>query len=111
MPFFFHVGLPWTRGSSVPVNQTELSTLSYTPRAYEWPSCGRNEDCDRIVRGMEQIMELSIAEPFLVPVDLNDFPIYAMIIEYPIDLSTIKQRLENRFYRRVAAIQVRGGVE
>ena len=44
-------------------------------------------------------MELSIAEHFLAPVDLNAFPVYAMVIEYPIDLSTIKDRLNNRFYR------------
>jgi hypothetical protein len=50
-------------------------------------------------------MELAIAEPFLVPVDLNVYPTYAVIVEYPIDLSTIKARFENRFYRRVTAAQ------
>jgi len=50
-------------------------------------------------------MTLSIAENFNVPVDLNAFPVYAMIIAYPMDLSLIKARLENRFYRRVAALQ------
>jgi hypothetical protein len=39
--------------------------------------------------------------PFLTPVDLNVFPIYAIIIEYPMDITTIKSRLENRFYRYV----------
>ena len=46
-----------------------------------------------------QVMEHSIAEPFLTPVDINVFPSYAMSIEYPMDLNTIKRRLENRFYR------------
>ena len=50
-------------------------------------------------------MELAIAEPFLVPVDLNSFPVYAMVIAYPVDLSTIKGRLENRYYRRVSSLQ------
>lgn len=79
--------------------------MSYQCKSSEWPAQGCDSECDRIVRGLEQIMGLSIAEQFLVPVDLNAFPIYAMIIEYPIDLSTVKERLENRFYRRVAAIQ------
>ena len=71
----------------------------YTPNQGEWPPCGRDLECDRIIRGMETIMEHSVAEPFLTPVDLNVFPIYAIIIEYPMDLTTIKSRLENRFYR------------
>jgi len=50
-------------------------------------------------------MSLAIAEPFVAPVDLNFYPTYAYIVEYPIDLSTIKARLENRFYRRVTAVQ------
>lgn len=50
-------------------------------------------------------MGLSIAEPFLVPVDLSRYPSYALIVEYPVDLSTIKARLENNFYRRITAAQ------
>ena len=41
----------------------------------------------------------------MAPVDLNLYPSYAYVVEYPIDLSTIKARLENRFYRRVTAVQ------
>ena len=66
---------------------------------------GRDAECDRIVAGLEQIMTLSVAESFNVPVDLNAFPVYAIIIAYPVDLSLIKARLENRFYRRIAALQ------
>jgi len=44
-------------------------------------------------------MSHSLAEPFLTPVDLSAFHSYAMTIEYPMDLNTIKRRLENRFYR------------
>jgi hypothetical protein len=33
------------------------------------------------------------------------YPSYAYVVEYPMDLSTIKARLENRFYRRVTAVQ------
>jgi bromodomain and WD repeat domain-containing protein 1/3 len=37
-------------------------------------------------------MSLAIAEPFIAPVDLNQYPSYAFVVEYPIDLSTIKVR-------------------
>ncbi|XP_062620168.1 bromodomain and WD repeat-containing protein 3-like isoform X2 [Saccostrea cucullata] len=97
--------LPARNESSVPVQPEELGSLMYTPVEGEWPSCGRDAECDRIAHGMESIMQHSIAEQFLTPVDLNVFPIYGIIIEYLIDLTTIKSRLENRFYRRVSALQ------
>lgn len=50
-------------------------------------------------------MSLSIAEKFSIPVDLDSFPTYAQLISYPIDLNTIKERLEARYYRRLNAIQ------
>ena len=82
----------------------ELLSLLYTPKPNEWPPGGREAECLRIVRGLEAIMQHSTAEPFNAPVDLSAFPAYAMIIEYPIDLSTIKNRLENNFYRQVDVI-------
>ncbi|XP_060082031.1 bromodomain and WD repeat-containing protein 3-like [Ylistrum balloti] len=97
--------MPDEQGGGVPVTQDEVKSLMYTPTSGEWPSCGRDAECERIIRCMEAVMEHSIAEPFLTPVDLNAFPIYAIVIEYPIDLTTIKSRLENRFYRRVNSLQ------
>ncbi len=77
----------------------------YKPKDCEWPTEGRDCECERVAFGLEKIMELSCAEVFNAPVDLNAFPQYAIIIEYMVDLSTIKARLENRFYRRVSSIQ------
>ena len=54
----------------MPVTPDELKSLIYIPVEYEWPSCGRDEECDRILAGLERIMELSIAEYFNYPVDL-----------------------------------------
>lgn len=93
------------KGDSFDVSNEELISLIYTPDQYEWPSCGRDSECERILAGLEKIMELSIAEYFNYPVDLDAYPLYAIIIGYPIDLNTIKQRLENRYYRRVNSIQ------
>lgn len=91
--------LPARNESCVPVQPEELRSLMYTPVEGEWPTCGRDAECNRIAHGMESVMQHSIAEQFLTPVDLNVFPIYGIIIEYLIDLTTIKSRLENRFYR------------
>jgi bromodomain and WD repeat domain-containing protein 1/3 len=77
----------------------------YVPQDDEWPSCGRNVELDRILAGLERIMELSIAEYFNSPVDLDAYPHYAIIINYPIDLNMIKERVENQYYRRVNSIQ------
>nr|XP_022292305.1 bromodomain and WD repeat-containing protein 3-like isoform X1 [Crassostrea virginica] len=97
--------LPARNESCVPVQPEELRSLMYTPVEGEWPTCGRDAECNRIAHGMESVMQHSIAEQFLTPVDLNVFPIYGIIIEYLIDLTTIKSRLENRFYRRISALQ------
>ena len=65
----------------------------------------RDSECDRISAGLSQVMKLYIAEPFVLPVDLNLHPSYASIVEYPMDLFTIKSRLDNRFYRRASAVE------
>ncbi|VVC97121.1 unnamed protein product [Leptidea sinapis] len=50
-------------------------------------------------------MTLAVAEPFVAPVDLQQYPSYAMVVPYPVDLATIRARFENQFYRRPAAAQ------
>uniref|UniRef100_A0A224YSH8 Bromodomain and WD repeat domain containing protein 1/3 n=1 Tax=Rhipicephalus zambeziensis TaxID=60191 RepID=A0A224YSH8_9ACAR len=97
--------MPDQVGGAVPVTFDERRSLVYRPKANEWPRCGRDTCCSRLVNGVSRIMELSIAEPFAAPVDLNAYPMYARIVAYPIDLSTIRARLENRFYRRMDSIR------
>lgn len=82
----------------------ELTSILYKTTSTDWPA-DRDLVSRHIVAGITSVMELAIAEPFLVPVDLNAYPDYAMVIEYPIDLSTIKARFENKFYRRLTAAQ------
>lgn len=97
---------PVPTGTGVTVLPEEVASSQYRPRAEDWPPGGdRDAECDRIARGLSQAMSLAIAEPFAAPVDLNLYPTYAYVVEYPMDLSTIKARLENRFYRRVTAVQ------
>ncbi|XP_054271446.1 bromodomain and WD repeat-containing protein 3-like isoform X1 [Macrosteles quadrilineatus] len=92
-------------GGSIPVSSSEIAAILYRPRPDEWPLGDRDAACERILMGLDQVMELSVAEPFIAPVDLNRYPSYATVVEYPIDLSTIKARFEHRFYRRIAAAQ------
>lgn len=78
------------RGGSVAVKPKELEELLYRPQSEEWAGRNPDQECDRISHGLSLIMTLAIAEPFLVPVDLNAYPMYALTIDYPMDLTTIK---------------------
>lgn len=97
--------IPAEVGGAVPVLPEELRATLYQPRSEEWPRGDRDATCRRIISGLEQVMGLAIADPFLAPVDLNIYPGYAYVIEYPIDLTTIKARFENHFYRRLTSAQ------
>lgn len=92
-------------GGAVPVLPEELRATLYQPKQEEWPRGDRDASCRRIISGLEQVMGLAIADPFLAPVDLNIYPQYAFVVEYPIDLATIKARFENHFYRRITSAQ------
>ena len=88
---------PTKVGDGVPVLPSEIFGTLYRPRPEDWGG-DRETECDRISAALDQVMKMAIAEPFsLLPVDLNLRP-------YPMDLTTIKQRLDNRFYRRISAV-------
>uniref|UniRef100_A0A8C9U9L3 PH-interacting protein n=1 Tax=Serinus canaria TaxID=9135 RepID=A0A8C9U9L3_SERCA len=95
---------PEELGTSVPLTDDERRTLLYKPLDGEWGSRTRDEECDRIIAGINQLMTLDIASPFVAPVDLQAYPMYCTVVAYPTDLSTIKQRLESRFYRRLSSL-------
>lgn len=102
---FFNLGLPDAQGQPMEILQEEIQERLYQPHKEEWPNGDRETACRNIIRGLDQIMSLAIAEPFIAPVDLNVYPTYAMVVEYPIDLSTIRARFENYFYRRITSAQ------
>lgn len=41
-------------------------------------------------------MSLAVAEPFVAPVDLQQYPAYARVVPYPVDLATIRYHLRHR---------------
>lgn len=79
------------------VKSEELQSMLYQPKSDEWHG-DRDEECRRIVIGLEEVMSLLIAEPFLLSNQSN-------ILDYPTDLQTIKARFKNRFYRRLASAE------
>lgn len=97
--------MPTNVGSAVQVLPEEIRAILYQPIAEEWPRGDREATCRRIIAGLDVVMTLAIAEPFVAPVDLNRYPSYAFVVEYPIDVSTIKARFENHFYRRITSAQ------
>lgn len=119
--------LPEQVGDGVEVAEEELKALLYRPQEGEWGAHTRDEECERVIQGIDQILTLGksphrwqhfvcskgnltwcsftpcvsteVAKAFASPVNLRDYPLYCTVVAYPTDLSTIRKRLENRFYR------------
>uniref|UniRef100_A0A671USR1 Bromodomain and WD repeat domain containing 1 n=1 Tax=Sparus aurata TaxID=8175 RepID=A0A671USR1_SPAAU len=92
---------PETEGGGIPVTADEMSELMYKPLQGEWGERSRDEECERIIVGIDQLITVA---PFSGPVDLVQYPSYCTVIAYPTDLGTIRLRLMNRFYRRLSAL-------
>ncbi|XP_055975288.1 bromodomain and WD repeat-containing protein 1 [Sorex fumeus] len=91
-------------GASISVTSDELEKLLYKPQDGEWGLKSRDEECERIISGIDQLLNMDIAAAFAGPVDLCTYPKYCTVVAYPTDLYTIRMRLVNRFYRRLSAL-------
>ncbi|XP_061916442.1 bromodomain and WD repeat-containing protein 3 isoform X2 [Entelurus aequoreus] len=96
--------VPETEGGSIPVTPEEMSDLMYKPLQGEWGVRNRDQECERIVCGISQLITVEMCAPFSGPVDLIQYPTYCTVIAYPTDLDTIRLRLMNKFYRRLSAL-------
>lgn len=47
---------PDTEGGGIPVTPEEMSELMYKPLTGEWGQRSRDEECDRIIAGIEQLI-------------------------------------------------------
>ncbi|XP_010188294.1 PREDICTED: bromodomain and WD repeat-containing protein 1 [Mesitornis unicolor] len=99
-----NVDQPEELGASVSVTFDEVEKLLYKPQEGEWGMKSRDEACERIISGIDQLLTLDISAAFAGPVDLCTYPKYCTVIAYPTDLNTIRTRLVNRFYRRISAL-------
>ncbi|TRY87016.1 hypothetical protein DNTS_009121, partial [Danionella cerebrum] len=95
---------PEELGLSMPLTEQEQKALLYKSLEGEWGSRTRNQECERIIKGINQLCTLDVAVPFELPVDLQAYPTYCTVVAYVTDLSTIRQRLANRFYRRMSSL-------
>uniref|UniRef100_A0A8C1GUN5 Bromodomain and WD repeat domain containing 3 n=1 Tax=Cyprinus carpio TaxID=7962 RepID=A0A8C1GUN5_CYPCA len=91
-------------GGSVPVTEDELQSLLYTPQEGEWGLHTRDDECERVITAMDQLLKLDVAKAFSCPVDLREYPLYCTVVAYLTDLNTIRTRLVHRFYRRISAL-------
>uniref|UniRef100_A0A6I8NIC6 Bromodomain and WD repeat domain containing 3 n=1 Tax=Ornithorhynchus anatinus TaxID=9258 RepID=A0A6I8NIC6_ORNAN len=71
-------------GASVPVSPEELTALLYQPQEGEWGARSRDEECQRVIRGIGHLLTLA---PSPVPVDLSAYPLYCTVVAYPTDLT------------------------
>uniref|UniRef100_A0A6Q2WTL1 Bromo domain-containing protein n=1 Tax=Esox lucius TaxID=8010 RepID=A0A6Q2WTL1_ESOLU len=91
-------------GGGVPVTGDEMREVMYKPETGEWGERTRDDECERIIAGIDQLIAVDIVAPFSGPVDIVQYPTYCTVIAYPTDLGTIRLRLMNRFYRRLSAL-------
>lgn len=52
------VSLPDEVGAGVPVTAEELTALQYKPQDGEWGSQSRDDVCERVIRGIDQLLAL-----------------------------------------------------
>ncbi|XP_034170541.2 bromodomain and WD repeat-containing protein 3 isoform X3 [Pangasianodon hypophthalmus] len=95
---------PEVVGGCVPVTDEERADILYKPQEDEWGGRSREEECARIIAGIDQLITVDIAAPFSGPVDLIQYPTYCTVIAYPTDLGSIRMRLKHNFYRRLSAL-------
>uniref|UniRef100_A0A672QEE0 Bromodomain and WD repeat domain containing 3 n=1 Tax=Sinocyclocheilus grahami TaxID=75366 RepID=A0A672QEE0_SINGR len=64
-----------------------------------------NEDeCERVITAIDQLLTLDVAKAFSCPVDLREYSLYCTVVAYLTDIGTIRTRLVHRFYRRISAL-------
>jgi len=91
--------------SNIPLTDEERLALAYEPdEETEWLGEGREEMTQRLVAGLEALSQLNFAGPFVYPVDVQAYPDYWTVVPYPTDLSTIREKLLNKYYRRVVSL-------
>lgn len=99
----------WYHGRCVGILQSEATHID----EYVCPQCQSTEEAmtvlspltDKDYEGLKRILRSlqthKMAWPFLEPVDPNDAPDYYGVIKEPMDLSTMEQRVQKRFYSKL----------
>ncbi|KAL9968709.1 hypothetical protein ACROYT_G020827 [Oculina patagonica] len=91
--------------SNIPLTDEDRQTLAYVPdEESEWLGEGRDAMTQRLVTGLEALSQLYLAGPFVYPVDVHEYPDYWSVVPYPTDLNTVREKLLNKYYRRVTSL-------
>lgn len=95
--------LPPNKNQSIDVTDEDRHRF-YESSQDEWPSCGKAEECQRIIKGLEQVIQLKEYKQLIQILNRQNVA-YMEVIAYPIDLDIVCERTRNLFYRRQAAIK------
>ena len=79
-----------------PTEEGDCEAVEEQSSSSDW---GGEGEVERVLLGLEKVGQLDEAAMFVEPVDLEEIPDYCTVVPFPTDLSTIKTRLRNRFYR------------
>lgn len=85
--------------SNIPLTDEERLLLAYEPEDCDWLGEGRDAMTERLVAGLEALSQLNFAGPFVYPVDVHAYPDYWTVVPYPTDLSNLREKLLNKYYR------------
>ena len=85
--------------SNIPLTDEERLLLAYEPEDSDWLGEGRDAMTERLVAGLEALSQLNFAGPFVYPVDVHAYPDYWTVVPYPTDLSNLREKLLNKYYR------------
>lgn len=93
----------WQLDSEESISPWEVQPFEKAIDTSESIECIEPEEEKAIIETLKKIQSLEIARPFRFPVP-NNTPRYKARVAYPMDLSTLIERLENHFYRRKEAL-------
>ncbi|XP_039715320.1 nucleosome-remodeling factor subunit BPTF isoform X18 [Pteropus medius] len=99
----------WYHGRCVGILQSEAELID----EYVCPQCQSTEDAMTVLtpltekdyEGLKRVLRSlqahKMAWPFLEPVDPNDAPDYYGVIKEPMDLATMEERIQRRYYEKL----------
>ncbi|XP_049634767.1 nucleosome-remodeling factor subunit BPTF isoform X5 [Suncus etruscus] len=99
----------WYHGRCVGILQSEAELID----EYVCPQCQSTEDAMTVLtpltekdyeglrRVLRSLQAHKMAWPFLEPVDPNDAPDYYGVIKEPMDLATMEERIQRRYYEKL----------
>uniref|UniRef100_A0A915PM02 Bromo domain-containing protein n=1 Tax=Setaria digitata TaxID=48799 RepID=A0A915PM02_9BILA len=95
------------RRSGIASEEDQVLFSQYPVNERDWIGAveGITACSGRLIDAIRSMEDDPHIKPFAAPVNLIEYPDYLWDVDYPIDLSTIVERVRNRFYRRLASLE------